>query len=153
MKHLKLNIQLGSFKTEILYLNTGSLQPTAPLPLAYKDFRLPWLLSPHGEEGRCDGKNSIGIMWAQKMGEGRPGKSQGELTQGQTPRQGLLAYVLTNQMTVGPEIASPQGLHFFPSPNYVALLEIPPFRAASWQRLAVGGGKALLGCMVRGNCN
>lgn len=97
------------------------------------------------------GKNSVELCGLGKWGREeavKPGKSQGELTRGQNPTQGW-----PNWLTVGPKIASPQGLHFFHSLYFVELLEIPPFRAMSWQRLnwkPGTGEKALTRCMLGG---
>lgn len=49
----------------------------------------------------------------------------------------------------GAQNSLPQGLHYFHSVNYVALLEIQPFGVASWLRLV--GGKALLGGTAMGH--
>lgn len=101
-------IQLGSF-TETLWSQYRYLPLHRPLSLPYKDLSLPRLPSPQGEEGPPN--MTMGIWWEKfhrnyvgsENGEGKLGKRQGELTQGQNPRQSWPAYVLTNRMTWGPK--------------------------------------------------
>lgn len=124
-----LNIQVGSLKTEILYLKTGSLQLTAPLSPTCKDLSAPWPPSSHGEEGLPN--MTMGIWWEQchrnyvgsENGEGKElwnlGRARGSWPGGQNPRQDWPAYVLTNWLSLGPKIASLQGLHFFHSRCFV----------------------------------
>ena len=103
---------------------------------------------------------TMGIWWekfrrnyvASANGEGKElwnlGRARGSWPRGRIPRKaGPTDW--PDWLTVGPKIASPQGLHFFPSLYFVELLEIPPLRAMSWQRpnwKPGTGEKALTGC-------
>lgn len=104
-----LSIQVGSLKTEILYLKTGSLQLTAPLSPTCKDLSVPWSSSSHEEEGLPN--MTMGIWWEQfhrnyvgsENGEGKElwnlGRARGSWPRG-AESQARLARLRADQLTV-----------------------------------------------------
>lgn len=158
MKHLKLNIQLGSF-TKIRSISIQVASNSQPSYHLHRKI-LPCLASllPMREgvsliqPWEFGEKNSTGNMWAWKLGKRRSCETweeSGAADPG-AESQASLACLRAGQPIIGPKIACPQGLHFFHSPYSVVLLkshylEQHPGRCCS-------GRREFTGCPRRGHC-